>query len=259
MKFLVATLLSLALHAGLLAFWPGRTPLPPDEPPLELRIVARPAAAVPTPPAPRKARAMQASKRLPAARPAPARLASMAAPPAPSAEEWALASTYTLRNGKRYRYNWGRQVRSLMGTAVEGQGTGQVRFRVEIAADGSLAQVKELWSTSEAVSRRAREAIAKLPPLPPSPGGKPLVFEQTIAFMPYETGWPPSYRLDCLPEPATFKNPFAWNGGAPQGDVSPRAHRPDPPEGCPPDGTAATIEEEEQEFARQMDQWRWGR
>jgi hypothetical protein len=190
--------------------------------------------------------------------PPPAARRSLAAPPAPTAEAWQRASTYTLRNSKRYRHTWGQQVRSMMGTAVEGPGQGVARFRIVIAPDGTLARVEELWSTSARVSQLARDAIARLPPLPPTPTGEPLVFEQTISFLPYETGWPPSYRLDCLPQPEPFRNPFVQNGSAPA-TVAARSHRPPPPEGCPPDSTAGTIEEEEQEFERQMNQWRWGR
>lgn len=194
----------------------------------------------------------------PADSPAERQPASLAAPPAPSAEEWQLASTYTPRNGKRYRHAWGQQVRSMMGTAVEGPDQGLVRFRIEIAPDGKVAKVEELWSTSEKASKLAWQAIRTLPPLPPTPTGKPLVFEQTISFLPYETGWPPSYHLDCLPEPEPFRNPYAWDGTSPQ-KVAEREHRPPPPEGCPPDATAETIEEEERSARRQMDQWRWGR
>ncbi|HRK77217.1 MAG TPA: energy transducer TonB [Thiobacillus sp.] len=169
-----------------------------------------------------------------------------------------MASIYTPRNSKRYRYTWGQQVRSMMGTAVEGPGQGVVRFRIEIASDGRIAKVEELWSTSEVVSKLAWKAIRNLPPLPPIPTGKPLIFEQTISFLPYETGWPPSYKLDCLPEPLPFNNPFAWNGSSPS-NVAMREHRPPPPDGCPPDSTEDTIEEEERSFKRQMDQWRWAR
>ena len=70
--------------------------------------------------------------------------ASMAAPPAPSAEEWAIASKYTLKNSKRYRYNWGQQVRSMRGTAIEGPDQGVVRFRIEIAHDGTLKSLTTL-------------------------------------------------------------------------------------------------------------------
>ena len=70
----------------------------------------------------------------PAPLPSPDRpRASMAAPPPPSAEEWAFAAKYTLKNSKGYRYSWGQQVRSLMGTALEGPDQGLVRFRIEIA------------------------------------------------------------------------------------------------------------------------------
>jgi hypothetical protein len=64
-------------------------------------------------------------------------LATMPAPPAPTTEEWQLASTYTLKNSKRYRYNWGQLVRSKMGTAIEGVEQGLVRFRIEIAPESS--------------------------------------------------------------------------------------------------------------------------
>ena len=54
--------------------------------------------------------------------------ASMEAPSAPTAEEWSFASKYTLKNSKGYRHSFGQQVRSMMGTAVEGPDQGQVRF-----------------------------------------------------------------------------------------------------------------------------------
>lgn len=150
-----------------------------------------------------------------------------------------------------------------MGTAVEGPDQGMVRYRIEIAPDGKIAKVEELWSTSEQASKLAWKAIQSLPPLPPTPTGKPLVFEQTISFMPYETGWPPSYKLDCLPEALPFQNRFVWNGSSPQsatkGYGASGGHRPPPPADCIFDSTADTIEEEERELKRQMDQWRWAR
>jgi len=94
---------------------------------------------------------------------------SLAAPAAPTAEEWQLASTDTLKNSKRYRHNWGQQVRSQMGTAVAGPDQGQVRFRITINPNGSLAQVEELWSTSAKASEIARKAIQNMPTLPPAP------------------------------------------------------------------------------------------
>jgi hypothetical protein len=143
-------------------------------------------------------------------------LASLAAPPAPTTEEWALAGKYTLKNSKRYRYTWGQQVRSKMGTAVEGPDQGVVRFRVEIAPDGTLARLETLWTTSIVAEQLARKAIENMPPLPPTPTGKPVVFEKTISFSPFASDGPPIYQDDCLPDPPTFRNPFAWDGKSPQ-------------------------------------------
>ncbi|WP_201503213.1 hypothetical protein, partial [Escherichia coli] len=123
----------------------------------------------------------------------PRQPASMAAPPAPTAEEWAFAGRYTLKNSKAYRYTWGQQVRSMMGTAVEGPDQGMVRFRVEIAPDGSLAKLDTLWSTSPVAERLARQAIATMPRWPATPTGKPLVFEKTISFSPFASDDPPLY------------------------------------------------------------------
>jgi len=261
--FLLALLLSLAIHASLLLPW--RVNVPPITPEdLQLSYIELPARKAERPNIPPPVPSEQPEKQVPEVAdsspppPAPGKaLASLDAPPAPSAEEWQLASTYTPRNSKRYRHNWGQQVRSMMGTAVEGPDQGQVRFRIEIAPDGKVAKVEELWSTSALASKLAWRAIRSLPPLPPTPTGKPLVFEQTISFLPYETGWPPSYKLDCLPEPEAFKNPFAWDGSSPQ-QVVERSHRPPPADDCIIDSTAETIEEEERELKRQMDQWRWG-
>jgi TonB family protein len=184
----------------------------------------------------------------------------MAAPPAPTAEEWQVASTYTLKNSKRYRYNWGQQVRSMMGTAVEGVQEGLVRFRVEIAPDGTLAKAEVLWSTSGLAEKLALQAIRSMPPLPPTPTGKPLIFEKTISFMPFETGWPPIYKYDCLPDPPSFSNPFAWNGSSPQRTAQAHpedASAPDsavPPAECP-DAGPDSIEAEEKDMERQFKEW----
>ena len=142
----------------------------------------------------------------------PRQMASMAAPPAPTAEEWAFASTYKLKNSKGYRHTWGQQVRSMMGTAVEGPYQGLVRFRIEIAPDGSLTRLDTLWSTSAVAERLARQAIGSMPGWPPTPTGQPLIFEKTIAFSPFASDDPPLYKDDCLPDPPVFSNPFAWDG-----------------------------------------------
>lgn len=155
--------------------------------------------------------------------------ATMAAPAAPTAQEWAFAAEYTLKNSKGYRHNWGKQVRSMMGTAVEGPDQGMVRFLVEIAPDGSLARLETLWSTSPVAERLARKAIEAMPPLPPTPTGKPLLFERTISFSPFATDDSPIYKDDCLPEPPMFRNPFAWDGQSPPTRVAPSsAKKPDP-------------------------------
>lgn len=141
---------------------------------------------------------------------------SLVAPSAPTAQEWAFAAKYTLRNSKAYRYTWGHQVRSMMGTAVEGADQGVVRFRVEIAPDGTLAKLETLWTTSQVAEQLAREAIKNMPSSPPTPTGKPLIFEKTISFSPFAMDGPPTYKDDCLPDPPAFRNPFAWDGKSPQ-------------------------------------------
>jgi len=281
MKLSIPILLSLVLHAVLVAGWQSdllRIAKNPE--PIEIRIapqVREDVQDVPTtpPPKPAKPKASAPRNATPPRKenpvPTPAVMAvpsaktpaSLEAPPPPSAEEWQLASTYKLKNSKRYRNNWGQLVRSMMGTAVEGPGQGMVRFRIEIAPDGTLANIKELWSTSENASKLAWHAIKSLPPLPPTPNGQPLIFERTISFLPYETGWPPSYTLDCLPDPPTFKNPFAWDGKSPQEQVRQQAAKQNPAEAsqekCVTDSTAETIEQEEGEMKRQTEIYRWGR
>ncbi len=142
--------------------------------------------------------------------------ASLAAPSAPTAEEWAFASKYTLKNSKGYRHSFGQQVRSMMGTAVEGPDQGQVRFRIEIAPNGSVTKVETLWKTSDKAEQLARKAITSMPSLPPTPTGKPLIFERTISFTPFATNDAPVYRDDCLPDTPAFGNLFAWDGKSPQ-------------------------------------------
>lgn len=138
------------------------------------------------------------------------------APLAPTAEEWAFASSYALKNGKGYRYNWGKQVRSMMGTATDGPDQGAVRFHIEIAPDGKLTTLETLWTTSKLAESLARKAIMKMPSLPPTPNGKPLIFERTITFSPFAPDDTPIYRDDCLPDSPVFNNPFVWDGKSPQ-------------------------------------------
>jgi len=187
--------------------------------------------------------------------------ASQAAPPAPTAEEWAFASRYTLRNSKGYRHTWGQQVRSMMGTAVEGPDQGSVRFRVEISPEGTLTRLETLWSTSPAAEQLARQAIATLPQWPPTPTGKPLIFERTITFSPHAQDNPPLYRHDCDPRPPAFRNPYAWSGqGAASVDVATAPAEADDPQALadcmrqlPPD----TIDAELARDRRIMERWGW--
>ena len=215
------------LHAGAMALLIGgftgrlRPSDPPKDEVITLVVVPPPPAeAPPPPPAPVRAApppqlAPPVATPPPVPRPQPGG-AYMDAPPAPSAEEWALASTYKLKNSKRYRHNWGQQVRSLMGTAHEGPEQGAVRFRIEIAPNGRLARLDTLWSTSDAVERRARAAVQQMPPLPPTPTGQPLVFEKTIVFDAWTAEAPPLYKNDCEPDPPRHGNRFVWDGRSPQ-------------------------------------------
>ncbi len=150
----------------------------------------------------------------------------------------------------------------MMGTAVEGPDQGEVRFRIEIAPNGSMVKVETLWSTSEVAEHLARQAIAQLPTLPPTPTGQALVFETTISFSPFASDTPPVYRDDCLPDPPVFRNPFAWDGQSPPIQTeSPQAAKPDPQSlaDClkllPPD----TIDAEMARDRRLMEQWGWSR
>ena len=103
-----------------------------------------------------------------------------------------------------------------MGTATEGPDQGQVRFKIEISPSGSVVKVETLWKTSDKAEQLARKAMKSMPALPPTPTGKPLVFERTISFTPFAANDAPVYRDDCLPDTPAFGNPFAWDGKSPQ-------------------------------------------
>ena len=270
-----ALLLSIALHATAGALLAGWVPsLPKAAPPVPDHITyladMAPPEPEPTPDPPEPAAnpapaPQQAAAETPPPSPEPAApvprapaKASKDAPLAPSAEDWAMASTYKLKNGKRYRYNWGLQLRSLMGTAVEGENNGVVRFKVTIAPDGHLAQLDTLWATSPATERLARAAIERMPPLPPTPTGEPLVFERTIAFDPWTDEMPPLYKDDCLPDPPQRGNPYVWDGRSPQTPVVQAAPEPLDPEAyaeCLKQLPQDTIEAEAASNQRQLEQW----
>ncbi len=276
-EYLFAVLLSVTLHAmvlllaGMYAFKPSKQELlEPDEKIvfLEMMEPAPPQpAADPTPPPPPP----PATPALPApaialatdAVPLPQapdrERAYMHAPPAPTAEEWELASTYKLKNSKRYRHTWGQQIRSMMGTAFEGPDQGVVRFRVEIATDGRLMKLETLWSTSPVAEQLARKAIENMPPLPPTPTGKPLVFEKTISFQPFAVDDTPTYKDDCLPDRPAFRNPYAWDGKSTPGPaVQPSTEKVDEGtlEDCLRQLPEETVESASAHDRRQLEQWR---
>lgn len=244
----LALTLSVALHIALVAFANHRPAAsvaePPQSPSLRRSVLvmsiaqppnlARWEEPVPALPQPTPAPVFEL-KPVPLARPttpvpiAQRVLESMDAPPAPTSQDWALAANYTLKNSKRYRYTWGQQIRSMMGAAVEGADQGAVRFRVEIAPNGTVVRIDTLWSTSAKAEQLARRAMADAPDLPPTPTGEPLIFEKTISFQPFASDGPPLYKDDCLPDPPAFRNPFVWDGKSPSARAEPvRAAKLDP-------------------------------
>lgn len=279
-RLLFAVVGSLALHAFVFVFagsyhlaWFSRKP---EVPKVEIKAILLDVPRAPEKSLSRPAHRTQAPAVAPAAVIAtPARqentatthvtehqLASQPAPPAPTAEEWAFAGKYTLKNSKGYRYTWGKQVRSMMGVAVEGQHSGEVRFRVEIGPDGTLAKLETLWSTSSVAEQLARKAIESMPSLPPTPTGKPLTFERTISFTPFASDGPPIYDDDCLPDPPAFTNPYAWDGKSPQvARIEPKpVEKLDPQalEECRKQLPQNSIEAEVARDQRLLDQWGWG-
>ena len=267
-----ALFLTLALHAGawlLACAYPFNFFNPPEAPQSAEKTTERivflerltpPRQPLPEPPsAPITAPPPDKALAAPNSAPSPDRpRASMAAPPAPTAEEWAFAANYTNKNSKGYRYSWGQQVRSMMGTAVEGPDQGLVRFRIEIAPDGSLTQLQTLWSTSPMAEQLARQAIQNMPPLPPTPTGKPLIFDKTISFSPFANDGPPLYRDDCLPDPPVFRNPFAWDGRSPQTVAAPTPTVQLDPQAladCLRQLPKDSVEAESASDQRLMDQW----
>ena len=277
-KTLIAVFVSMSLHAlvlglaGIHPFRPTdrlatRTPQAPADLLFMEAVVPpeqRPPPPTPPAPAPKAATVLRPPLQPTAvAAPAPQRpLATAEAPPAPTAEEWAFAAQYTLKNSKGYRHAWGQQVRSLMGTAVEGPDQGVVRFRVEMAPNGTLAKLDTLWTTSPVAERLARQAMAQMPALPPTPNGKPLVFEKTISFSPFLSDSPPVYQDDCLPDPPNFRNRFALGEKARQAradaDAEQEAAKPLTPEElveCLKQLPQNSMEAEAAHDQRQLEQW----
>jgi hypothetical protein len=101
-----------------------------------------------------------------------------------------------------------------------------------------------------------------MPSLPPTPTGKPLIFEKTISFTPFASDDPPSYRDDCLPDPPVFRNPFAWDGKSPQTVTTPpKAEKLDPQamEECLRQLPKDSVEAEMARDRREMERWGWNK
>ena len=276
---LVAVAFSLALHAGVFMLTSSiqfsnlsKPKQPPKEQIVLLQILPAPPKAVPPQvqessvkrePLTTKSQSPTLSADTPVISPTSSKQpVSMAAPPPPSAEDWAFAGKYTNKNSKGYRYNWGQQVRSMMGTVVEGPDQGYVRFRIEIAPDGTLAKLETIWTTSAVAEQLARKAVENMPSLPPTPTGKPLIFEKTISFTPFASDGPPSYKDDCLPDPPVFRNPFAWDGKSPQTvAIPPKTEKLDPQamEDCLRQLPRDSIEAEMARDRREMERWGWNK
>ena len=272
-KNFFALFLTLALHAGLwllMSEFRFKYNSPPEAPKTAenivfLELIPPPRQPLPEPPSappittPITAPPPDTPLATPATSPSPDRpRASMAAPPPPTTEEWSFAANYTNKNSKGYRYSWGQQVRSMMGTAVEGPDQGVVRFRIEISPDGSLTQLQTLWTTSAKAEQLARQAIQNMAPLPPTPTGKPLIFDKTITFSPFANDGPPLYRDDCLPDPPVFRNPFAWDGKSPQMVAAPTPTAKLDPQAladCLRQLPQDSVEAESASDQRLMDQW----
>ena len=66
-----------------------------------------------------------------------------------------------------------------------------------------------------------RHRTSMAAPLPPTPTGKPLIFDKTISFSPSTNDGPPMYRDNCLPDPPVFSNPVTWDGRSSQMKAAP--------------------------------------
>ncbi|MBK6388270.1 MAG: energy transducer TonB [Rhodoferax sp.] len=281
-KFVIAAVLSVALHAlgvymavqyalhrnskleaappaeqvirlEMVQIPPPRPPAvtPPERP--DQTLAQAPAPKLP----PARAAALQAPRETVAAPPPGERpLTSMNAPPAPTAQEWAAAGQYTLKNSKRYRYTWGQQVRSMMGTAIEGPDQGAVRFRIEIAPTGKLARLDTLWTTSATVEKRARKPL-KDAAAASHPHRQAPVFENNSVFNAFDADAPHlqirlSARSASLRQPVCVERQIA--PGACRAAVAGKAD-PQAVADCLKQLPQDTIEAESAHNQRQLEQW----
>jgi hypothetical protein len=119
-----------------------------------------------------------------------------------------------------------------------------------------------LWSTSPVAERLARQAIGSMPQWPPTPTGRPLIFEKTISFSPFASDGPPLYKDDCLPDPPVFSNPFAWDGKSARAQAQAKPiEKPDPQalEDCLKQLPQDSIEAESARDRRLLEQWDFDR
>jgi len=97
-----------------------------------------------------------------------------------------------------------------------------------------------------------------MPQWPPTPTGRPLIFEKTISFSPFASDGPPLYKDDCLPDPPAFNNPYAWDGKSARAPVhAKQIEQPDPLalEDCLKQLPQDSIEAESARDRRLMEQW----
>ena len=99
-----------------------------------------------------------------------------------------------------------------------------------------------------------------MPQWPPTPTGRPLIFEKTISFSPFASDGPPLYKDDCLPAPPVFSNPFTWDGTSARVPVPARPPdelEPQTMEDCLKQLPKDSIEAESARDQRLMEQWGW--
>ena len=76
---------------------------------------------------------------------------------------------------------------------------------------------------------------------------------------PFDAGWPPIYKYDCLPDPPKFRNPFVWDGKSPRGPTAPppnpQAQDPAALEECLRNLPQDSLEAESADTERQLKQW----
>ena len=198
---LVAVAFSLALHAGVFMLTSSiqfanlsKPKQPPKEQIVLLQVLPAPPKAVPPQvqessvkrePLTTKSQSPTLSADTPVISPTSSKQpVSMAAPPRLLRRIGPLRESTQTKTAKAIGTNWGQQVRSMMGTVVEGPDQGYVRFRIEIAPDGTLAKLETIWTTSAVAEQLARKAVENMPSLPPTPTGNRLFLRKRFRSRP---------------------------------------------------------------------------